>query len=72
MNFLKFIGATLLIGTIGAVITGIVMKRNGKLDEFVEKFKNKKEFCDTHNEGFLQKNACMISQNGQKETVYQE
>ena len=48
------------------------MKRNGKLDEIVENFKNKKEFCDSHNEGFLQKNACMISPNGQKETVYQE
>ena len=69
---MKFIGATLLLGTIGAVITGIVMKRNGKLDEVIEKFKEKKEFCDLNNEGFLQKNACMVSTNGQKETVYQE
>ena len=72
MNFMKFIGAILLLGTIGAVITGIVMKRNGKLDEVIEKFKEKKEFCDLNNEGFLQKNACMVSPNGQKETVYQE
>lgn len=72
MNFLKIIGGTLLLGTTAALITGLIMKRNGKLDEVIEKFKNKKEFCDSHNEGFLQQNACMISPNGHKETVYQE
>ncbi len=70
MKFMKFIGGTLVLGAIAAVITGIVMKKNGKLDEVVEKFKKRKEFCDLNNEGFMEKNACMVAQN-HKETVYE-
>ena len=61
MNLMKFMGGTLALGAIAALVTGIIMKKNGKLNEFVEKFKQKKEFCDLTNEGFMEKNACMVS-----------
>ncbi len=61
MNFMKFMGGTLALGAVAALITGIVMKKNGKLDEVIEKFKQKKEFCDLNNENFVEKNACMVS-----------
>lgn len=61
MNLMKFMGGTLALGAIAALVTGIIMKKNGKLDEFVEKFKQKKEFCNLTNEGFMEKNACMVS-----------
>lgn len=61
MNLMKFMGGTLALGAVAALITGIVMKKNGKLDEVIEKFKHKKEFCDLNNESFIEKNACMVS-----------
>lgn len=61
MNIMKIMGGTLAIGAVAALITGIVMKKNGKLDKVIEKFKQKKEFCDLTNDGFMEKNACMVS-----------
>lgn len=60
---IKFIGGALFIGLAAAVVTAIVMGKNGKFDEIIQKIKNKKDSCELEKNGIFESGFCMISKN---------
>ncbi len=59
----KIVGGFLIFGLAAAVVSAIVMAKNGKFDEIIEKIKNKKESCELDTEDILESSICMISKN---------
>lgn len=59
----KIVGGFILFGLAAAVGTAIVMAKNGKFDEMIEKIKDKKESCENDSEDIFEKGMCMISKN---------
>lgn len=59
----KIAGGFIIFGFAAAIVTAIVMAKNGKFDEMIEKIKDKKESCENNSEDIFEKGMCMISKN---------
>ncbi len=64
----------LLLGLATASITALIMKKNGTLDEFLEKFKQNPNFNKFKLDDIFGGKICMISENdcGCKNNVFSE
>ncbi len=59
----KIIGAIFLMGAAGAAIAAMIMHKNGKLDELMQKFKKQGNACEINPDEILESSLCMIAEN---------
>ena len=61
---LKIIAGIILAGAVSASIAAMIMKKNGTLDKFIEKFQNKRKggSGELDTDDVLENSICMISE----------
>ena len=62
-KIIKFAGGGLLLGLAAASIAGIIMKKNGTLDKFIENFKKEQDLEKFNKDDIFESRLCMISEN---------